>query len=286
MAIAKMFDMGERVEGVEVSFTVPGDPVTKARARVARTANGVRSYTPQKTKDGMAHVAARYRQARGPGTPGTRGFGVDMVFYVKTNQRRDVDNYVKLVFDGLNGVAWVDDSQVTEMKAKVVRVGDNPRSEVRVYPTDDLPDPWSKKCIRCGNEFRVYNTTSQKKYCSSECRRAGMREKRTVSCVHCGSEFERKNQNSMYCSIQCKSDHNTITRPCHGCGTEVRRPKSQMKATTWCSAECRNKHKTHCPKGHPYDEKNTYVTPDGRRECRTCRTEASRRRRRVTPRTS
>ncbi|MEV5007255.1 HNH endonuclease signature motif containing protein [Streptomyces sp. NPDC055692] len=29
--------------------------------------------------------------------------------------------------------------------------------------------------------------------------------------------------------------------------------------------------KTHCPKGHPYDESNTYRFPDGRRACRTCR---------------
>lgn len=28
--------------------------------------------------------------------------------------------------------------------------------------------------------------------------------------------------------------------------------------------------KTHCPKGHPYDEENTYVEPSGRRRCRIC----------------
>ena len=27
---------------------------------------------------------------------------------------------------------------------------------------------------------------------------------------------------------------------------------------------------THCPKGHPYDEANTYTTPSGRRHCREC----------------
>lgn len=29
--------------------------------------------------------------------------------------------------------------------------------------------------------------------------------------------------------------------------------------------------KTHCPQGHPYDEENTYVAPDGSRQCKTCR---------------
>ncbi len=28
--------------------------------------------------------------------------------------------------------------------------------------------------------------------------------------------------------------------------------------------------KTHCPQGHPYDLLNTYIRPDGGRDCRTC----------------
>lgn len=32
-----------------------------------------------------------------------------------------------------------------------------------------------------------------------------------------------------------------------------------------------NRAKTHCPKGHPYDEQNTYVTSKGTRSCRECR---------------
>lgn len=31
-----------------------------------------------------------------------------------------------------------------------------------------------------------------------------------------------------------------------------------------------NSTKTHCPKGHPYDEENTYVNPKGSRVCRAC----------------
>jgi hypothetical protein len=30
--------------------------------------------------------------------------------------------------------------------------------------------------------------------------------------------------------------------------------------------------RTHCPKGHPYDETNTYINSQGHRQCRTCRT--------------
>jgi len=35
--------------------------------------------------------------------------------------------------------------------------------------------------------------------------------------------------------------------------------------------------KTHCPRGHPYDEVNTYIDPRGNRNCRICGREAWRR---------
>jgi hypothetical protein len=37
--------------------------------------------------------------------------------------------------------------------------------------------------------------------------------------------------------------------------------------------------KTHCPKGHPYDEENTYYPVDGGRQCKTCSRAATRERR-------
>ena len=39
----------------------------------------------------------------------------------------------------------------------------------------------------------------------------------------------------------------------------------------------RNARVTHCPNGHPYDEANTYIRPEGgQRGCRACRNEARR----------
>lgn len=38
------------------------------------------------------------------------------------------------------------------------------------------------------------------------------------------------------------------------------------------SLPARNARKTHCPKGHPYDDINTYVSPNtGWRQCKACR---------------
>lgn len=34
--------------------------------------------------------------------------------------------------------------------------------------------------------------------------------------------------------------------------------------------------KTHCKRGHPFDEENTYVTTQGKRACRTCRRDSGR----------
>lgn len=40
-----------------------------------------------------------------------------------------------------------------------------------------------------------------------------------------------------------------------------------------------NARKTHCKHGHPFNEENTRVCPDGRRACRTCAARASREKR-------
>lgn len=36
--------------------------------------------------------------------------------------------------------------------------------------------------------------------------------------------------------------------------------------------------RTHCRRGHPYDEANTYLTPKGARRCRKCNAAAQRKR--------
>lgn len=39
------------------------------------------------------------------------------------------------------------------------------------------------------------------------------------------------------------------------------------------------RNKTHCPRNHPYDEANTWISPAGYRACRTCNRDKLRRRR-------
>lgn len=46
---------------------------------------------------------------------------------------------------------------------------------------------------------------------------------------------------------------------------------SHLEAVTQLENIRRAQVKTHCLKGHPYSGHNLYVKPDGRRECRACR---------------
>ena len=48
----------------------------------------------------------------------------------------------------------------------------------------------------------------------------------------------------------------------------VTQRENNMRATD--SVTSVNSIKTHCPKGHPYDEANTYAMPGGGRDCRQC----------------
>jgi Holliday junction resolvase RusA-like endonuclease len=94
-------------------FTVPGEPVSKARARV--TSRG--AFTPQKTRDAEALVAATYRASPHP----TRLFEksdkyeLEVTFYLGSLRQRDSDNMAKLVADALNKIAYDDDSQIIDM---------------------------------------------------------------------------------------------------------------------------------------------------------------------------
>lgn len=42
--------------------------------------------------------------------------------------------------------------------------------------------------------------------------------------------------------------------------------------------------RTHCKRGHPFDTQNTYIRPNGKRNCRTCHVADDRRRRAKEPR--
>ena len=111
-----------------VSFTVPGKPTPKARARSTRAGG---HYTPSTTRTAEANVrAAWFSQVGIQRKPfdGPVDVVVNAYFAVPKSwskskkdtttfhvSKPDIDNIVKLVTDALNGVAYVDDSSVVRV---------------------------------------------------------------------------------------------------------------------------------------------------------------------------
>lgn len=110
------------------SFVVFGVPVPKERARVTKYG----AFTPARTvayekKVRMSAVMARVAKLAGD-------VALMLVMYFPDKRRRDFDNISKSICDGLNGVAWEDDSQVKEWHGTINVDRANPRVEVWVWP--------------------------------------------------------------------------------------------------------------------------------------------------------
>jgi len=113
----------------EIVFTVPGEPVPKARARISRSG---RPYLPKKTRDYQKKVAL-CAKAAGVKELYTGPVLVYVRFYMRNRVRKDVDNMAKSLLDGLNGVIWGDDSQVWALIASKGIDRAYPRAEVELH---------------------------------------------------------------------------------------------------------------------------------------------------------
>lgn len=108
-----------------ITFDVPGNPIPKARARVV---NG-HAFTPKSTKAWERAVQQAYR---GPVHVGPLRIGLD---FRRANARIcDWDNLAKAVTDALNGVAWIDDSQIVAAAVSKRVDPDNPGVTVEILP--------------------------------------------------------------------------------------------------------------------------------------------------------
>lgn len=105
--------------------TIEGDPVGKGRPRFTKQG---RTYTPKKTKEYETRVRRAWIEAGGPYLDGNIRIHVDAYFKMPAGWSRkkqdamigepcakkpDSDNILKSILDGLQGVAFEDDKQVT-----------------------------------------------------------------------------------------------------------------------------------------------------------------------------
>lgn len=120
-----------------VSFTVPGKPQGKQRPRLGK---GGRVYTPSATKR-YEHMVAWAALGARPREWSKQGrFVVEVTMYFADLRRRDVDNVLKGILDGMNGVLYEDDSQVVAASAIKWLDRETPRTVVVVRRAFDRAD--------------------------------------------------------------------------------------------------------------------------------------------------
>lgn len=114
----------------QIIFTIKGDPKGKGRPRFTKTG---RVYTPAETTKYENLVALSYRNsAKGykftspvrvtvkafhkPPKGKSKKVTEDMLNgHILPTKKPDADNVAKIILDGLNHVAWDDDTQVVDM---------------------------------------------------------------------------------------------------------------------------------------------------------------------------
>ena len=228
---------------------VSGEPVGKQRPRF--DARRGRVYTPKETRAREEEIEAIFRAAVGPTDPDAEwAFGIRAVFFVRNHQRKDVDNMLKVVLDGVNGVAFKDDAQVQEVMGWKSLDPLNPRTEFVVYRLHVI-DKAAGTCVQCGKPFRRYESWQSRKYCTRACSTKATTLAVEVPCAHCGKtllrtpcQLEQCSKGEAFCSRGCLSLHRRINVPCDCCGAPVSRPQSFIKTDqkrVFCSKACQDK---------------------------------------------
>lgn len=119
-----------------LTLHLDGEPVAKGRPRFGK---GGKVYTPEATAAAENKLGWEVKRAY-PGIEPTGALvSLTVVFRsagsaAKRNGRADLDNLVKLVKDALNGIAWLDDSQVVHIDATLFRASPTPGTWLTVAP--------------------------------------------------------------------------------------------------------------------------------------------------------
>lgn len=128
-----------------MEFKIDGKPVGKGRPRFTRTGQ---TYTPEKTKEYERLIKTSYLESGGTLLDGYISISISAYYQIPKAFNRekkefatrgiilpvvrpDLDNVVKAILDGLNGIAYHDDSQVIGITA-VKCYSEEPRVEVSI----------------------------------------------------------------------------------------------------------------------------------------------------------
>ena len=107
-----------------IKLTIPIEPVAKGRPRAAVIGSSARIYTPTKTRNTEALIRTLAMNATSDKYEAGTPLKVTANFYIekpKSAKREyptvkpDLDNYIKLTLDSLNGYLFYDDAQIIEL---------------------------------------------------------------------------------------------------------------------------------------------------------------------------
>lgn len=120
-----------------MKFTVPGEPVGKGRPRVVHNGKFTQSYTPEKTATYENLVKLEFQRQCPtffiPDAPVTmkikcfcglakgdskRKRAAKLAGAIRPTKKPDIDNCIKIIADALNGLAYVDDTQIVGVTAE------------------------------------------------------------------------------------------------------------------------------------------------------------------------
>lgn len=144
---------------LRIELTIPGKPVAQGRPRFYRRGNFVVATDPKASKVYKAdiqYLAQKHKENNNISELLDGPLGLDVMAYFpcpksrwrKTKprteehhaKRPDADNVAKSIKDGLTGVFYHDDSQISELiiRKRIAAQGEAPRIEVSLYTLDDI----------------------------------------------------------------------------------------------------------------------------------------------------
>ena len=130
----------------QIRIVIPSEPVPLARARFS----GSHVYQPKRNREYRAIVQQAARSVMGNRPPMTGEVTATVKLYRRyrptTRIFGDVDNHLKAIFDGLNGIAFEDDAQVVRCLVEKFKDAKDPRAEITL---ENFPTGWDEE--RIGN---------------------------------------------------------------------------------------------------------------------------------------
>lgn len=115
-----------------IRLEIPGDSVPAARPRFS----GGHCYQPKRNREYRERVKSAAKSAMAGASPldGELTCRIKIFRRYKRTARifGDVDNHLKALFDGMNGIIFVDDAQVVRCVVEKYRDKERPRAEIEI----------------------------------------------------------------------------------------------------------------------------------------------------------